>query len=200
MIPIPAGRHAHQSGAVLFVTMIFLLLMTIMALTTFTVSRGTQMVVGNLTTREQVWQTAQAESELALSSPSLYLNPNAILFDTTTGQFGDSITMSLDDAGTTSLKVNVTQKPVCYAAQQIVASTLDLSQLSNLECASLTRYTATGAVSPQLSCSNVMFRYTVQVNDPITNAVGSVTQGAAAQLQPDTAKSLCHSPTGALYF
>ena len=180
---------SQQSGVALFIALIFLVLLTVMALTTFTISKGSQQIIGNMTIRNVVLQTATQTSEAAISTTRLVDQPSQVLFNGST--YGN--TAAIDINGDTKTVINATvTPPTCNSAQPVPGNKLNLAILRDLACAN--------SASVGQYCFDVVFQFTTTANDILTNATSAVTQGAAVRSQPAPARNICHSPTGQLYF
>lgn len=187
MRSLPVQFRARQSGVVLFIALIFLVLLTVMALTTFTVSKGSQQIVGNMTSRNQTFQVATQISETAISTTRLVDQPTLVLLDPGTGVYGRTATIDIN--GDTKTVINaVVQLPTCNSANQVAGLNLILPK--DLGC----------ATNPPFYCYDVVFQFKTTADDPVTNAHSEVTQGAAVRAQPASAHNICQGPGGLQYF
>jgi hypothetical protein len=182
----PLRSQRHESGAVLFVALIFLMLLTVMTLTTFNLSKGTQQIIGNMAVRSQAFQVAQQTSETAISSNRLVHHP--------TDLFGTgSNTKAVDINGDHKTVINATvDPPQCISIQQVPDNKLDLGNERDLECANSSKN--------NLSCYDVLFQYATHATDPVTQATSTVTQGASVRSQPASSRNICRSASGDPYF
>lgn len=180
------GSPACERGTVLFIALVFLILLTLMALTTFNLSKGTQQIVGNMATRSQVFQVALQTSETAISTNRLVRHP-ADLFG------GGTNTVTVDVNGDRKTVISATvDLPQCVSIRQVVDNNLDLGSERDLECANSTKNA--------LFCYDVLFQYQVRATDPVTNATSSVGQGASIRSQPASVRNICRSASGEPYF
>lgn len=187
-------RFSSQRGAVLFMALIFLVLLTVMAVTTFTISKGSSQVIGNMTSRKQTLQTAAQVSDMAISTYHLVDTPNTPIL------YNGSLTaaVDLDVNGDTKTIINTvvpaSGRPNCFQATLKQNINLDLNDPVQKGCAN-------SNITGQ-NCYDISFRYTVEATDAVTGAVGSVTQGASVIAQPGPARNICHGPAPdyVLYF
>lgn len=192
MTPVGAfhrGNFRRQSGAVLFVALIFLMLLTVMALTTFNLSKGTQQIIGNMAVRSQAFQVAQQTSEAVISSNRFLHHPTDV--------FGvGTNTKTIDINGDQKTVITATvDPPQCISIQQVSGNKLDLGNEHDLDCVN-------SASSPQaknLSCHDVLFQFATHATDPVTKATSTVTQGASVRSQPASSLNNCVSASGAPY-
>lgn len=184
MKPIRVFRR--QSGAVLFIALVFLMLLTVMALTTFNLSKGTQQIIGNMAVRSQAFQVAQQTSEAAISTNRLVHHP-ADLF----GSGSNTVAVDVAGDGKTVMNASV-DAPKCVSIQQVVDDKLDLGKERDLECANSSKN--------KLFCYDVLFQYATHATDPLTKATSTVTQGASVRSQPASARNICRTADDKPYF
>lgn len=184
-----ARPSARQSGVALFIALIFLVLLTVMALTTFTISKGSSQIVGNLTIRNQTLQTAVQTSEAAISTTRLIDQPSQVL--AIGGSYGNTAAVDINSDTKTVINATVSP-PTCNSAVQVASNNLNLAILRDLACAN--------SATLHQYCFDVVFQFTTTAVDAKTSASSAVTQGAAVRAQPGPARNICHSSTGQLYF
>jgi len=177
---------AFERGTVLFIALVFLILLTVMALTTFNLSKGTQQIVGNVAARSQTFQVALQTSEAALSTNRLVHHP--------TDLFGSGTnTVSVDVNGDQKTVISATVvSPQCVSIQQVAGNKLDLGTERDLECAN--------SAKSDLFCYDVLFQFTTRATDSVTNATSTVGQGASIRSQPASARNICRNASGEPYF
>jgi hypothetical protein len=182
----PTHNSRRQGGAVLFIAMIFLILLTVMALTTFNLSKGTQQIVGNMAVRSQAFQTALQASERAISTNRLVNHPTNLF-----GTGANTLAVDINGDGKTVINATV-DTPECISIQQVLDNKLDLGKERDLECAN--------SVKTNLFCYDVLFEFATRATDPLTKATSTVAQGASVRSQPASARNICRSSTGEPYF
>jgi len=176
----------RESGAVLFIALVFLVLLTLMALTTFNLSKGTQQIIGNMAVRNTTFQVALQTSEKAISTNRMVHHPDD-LFGT------GSNTVAVDVNGDHKTVINATvDPPQCVSIQQVVDNKLDLGNERDLECAN--------SAKNGLFCYDVLFQFATRATDPLTKATSAVAQGASVRSQPASARNICRSSSGEPYF
>jgi len=182
----PYRCGACERGTVLFIALVFLILLTLMALTTFNLSKGTQQIVGNMAMRSQAFQVAVQTSEAAISTNRLVHHPNDL--------FGSGTnTVAVDVNGDRKTVISATvDPPQCVSIRQVVDNRLDLGSERDLECAN--------SAKSNLFCYDVLFQFRVRATDPVTNATSSVGQGASIRSQPASVRNVCRSASGEPYF
>lgn len=193
MTAMTGTRNPHsQSGVVLYIALIFLVLLTVMAVTTFTVSKGTQQVIGNQTNAALVRQVAAQTAENAISSTRLIDNPNAVLLQTSStggSSYTNNVTVDVNGDGKTVINARLTP-PKCVAAAPTVANQLNLPH--DQPCVF--------SAGTSFSCYDVNFGISVVASDPITNATANVGEGLYTRAQGDKARNICKNASGTPYF
>lgn len=182
----PMRTRKRESGAVLFVALVFLMLLTVMALTTFNLSKGTQQIVGNMAERNAAFQVALQTNEMAISTNRLIHHPTD-LFGTGT----NTVSVDINDERKTVINATV-DPPQCVSIQQVPENTLDLGNERDLECVN--------SAKNNLFCYDVLFQFSTRATDSLTKATSSVTQGASIRSQPASARNVCRSSSGEPYF
>ena len=179
-----------ESGAVLFMTLIFLVLLTVMAVTTFTVSKGTQQVIANMTARNLTFSIANQANENAISSVKVNTTPTTPLLAPNNTYVG-SFDVDVNGDGKTMINASVPAggQASCFAAAQVTGNALQLPR--DLKCAN--------AVQINMHCYDVNFAFSTLATDAVTNATTTVTQGAATRATPAQAQNICHGPAGEIY-
>ena len=189
MKPLRGRLHrsgASERGTVLFIALVFLILLTVMALNTFNLSKGTQQIVGNLAARRLAFQVALQTSEATISTNRLIHHP-ADLFGTGTNTF------AVDVNGDRKTVISATvDPPQCVSIRQVVDNQLELGSERDLECAN--------SAKSALLCYDVLFQFSARATDPVTHATSSVGQGASIRSQPASARNVCRSASGEPYF
>jgi hypothetical protein len=175
-----------ETGAVLFIALVFLMLLTLMALTSFNLSKGTQQIVGNMAARSTAFQVALQASETAISSNRLVHHPDDLF-----GWGTNTLTVDVNGDGKTVVNATV-DPPQCVSIQQVVDNKLDLGNERDLECANSSKN--------GLFCYDVLFQFATRATDPVTKATSAVAQGASVRSQPASARNICRSAAGDPYF
>ena len=176
----------NESGAVLFIALVFLVLLTLMALTTFNLSKGTQQIIGNMAARNTTFQVALQTSETAISTNRLVHHPNDLF-----GTGSNNVAVDVNGDQKTVINASV-DAPQCISIQQVVDNKLDLGNERDLECAN--------SAKNGLFCYDVVFQFNSRATDPVTKATSAVTQGASVRSQPASARNICRSASGEPYF
>lgn len=182
------GNFRRQSGAVLFVALIFLMLLTVMALTTFNLSKGTQQIIGNMAVRSQTLQVAQQASETVISKNRFIHHPGDVF-----GTGSNTTTIDVNGDQKTVISATV-DPPQCISIQPVSSNQLALGNEHDLDCAN-----SANLNGKNVSCYRVLFQVATHATDPVTKATSTVGQGASVSLQKAEAFNNCHSASGQMY-
>ena len=108
----------RQRGITLFVTMILLILITLVAVTTFNAGRSSMQIVGNLQQRNDSVAAAQEAIETAISTTKLLDTPAAII-SPGCGGTANTVCVDVNGDGTNDVTVAIkghgaTGNPGCH--------------------------------------------------------------------------------------
>jgi Tfp pilus assembly protein PilX len=98
--------HKGQRGITLLLTMIFLILMSLFAISTFKTSSSNVRIVGNMQVRQEGLASAQQAIELIISSTLFSTDPDLVA--------QSPIGVDIDGDGKDDYVVNISPKPNCY--------------------------------------------------------------------------------------
>lgn len=107
---------ASQRGATLVVTLIFLVLMSLFAISAFNSSSNNLRIVGNTQTRQESLAAAQTAIESTISSTAFAQNPDAVA--------ASPVLVDVDGNGVTDYTAMLTPRPQCLRAKAILAADL----------------------------------------------------------------------------
>lgn len=163
----------QQRGATLLVSLIMLVLITLLAVTSFKLSKGNLQVVGNMQQRNQALTAAQGAVEKVISSPQFTTTPN----------ISNTTYVSVNGSSTNDIKVVTT--PTCISTIAIPASALNLSDSDDAGCVlgNTQQFGVEGvANTPSTLCSNALWDINSVATDVTSNAQVSVNQGTAVRV------------------
>lgn len=178
--------HRSQQGVVLVVGLMVLLMVTLMAVSGFNLTQSNLKVVGNMESREQAMNAANAAIEEAVSA-TLFVSSPANIFATnctgantrcydTNGDGGNDVTVTLD-------------VPRCVVVQPIKISELDLRDPQQAACVV---QTAEGSAGNDISlCANSVWELRAVAVDNVTQAQAAVTQGISVKVALNDVATAC---------
>ena len=177
MTPFPR----RQRGATLIVSLIMLLLITLLAISSFTVGKSNLQIVGNMQQRTQAFAAAQGAIATVISSTQFTTSPaNAI--PNPCGGVANTACVDVDGDGTTD--VNVTVNPTCDSIQPIPVTELDLSNPNDAGCAigASQDFGVVGASNNNSMCSNSVWDVQSSATDQMSGANFVIDQGVAVRV------------------
>lgn len=163
-----------QSGATLLVTMIFLILITLFAVSTFKTSSNNIRVVGNMQAKQEGVAAAQQAIELVISSDTFTTDPALVS--------QSPIDTDIDGDGVTDYVVLITPAPSCVRvtlSPSCGAGAANSSGVSGVLIEGL----GGGAAG---NCYIREWRVRAQVTDPRSGLTVAVNQGVAVPSDDDT--------------
>ncbi|MGE5466458.1 MAG: hypothetical protein ACM3Y9_03445 [Ignavibacteria bacterium] len=163
-------NRRSQRGATLLVGLIMLVLLTLLAITAFNLSRSNLKAVGNMQTHNEAVATAKSAIEEVLSKTDFSDNPAAA--------FGTGNIKSYDINGDTNADVTVTLVPQpCIKSYQILPA--DPSDPTSQGCAASVQqnYGVAGSTTWGSQCADIVWEVTAVATDNVTGATATVGQG-----------------------
>jgi Tfp pilus assembly protein PilX len=170
MTPFP---H-RQRGATLIVSLIMLVLITLLAVSSFSLGKGNVQIVGNMQQRGQAFAAAQQAVATTISSTQFTTTPaNAI-----PAPCGVANTVCVGVNGDGANDINVVVTPVCDSIQPItVQQALSDPTLFNCVVGAGQDPGVVGATNSNSLCSNSVWDVQASATDNLTGANLVVDQG-----------------------
>lgn len=168
-----------QGGAVLVVSLIMLLLVTVMAISSFNLSQTNLKVVGNLESRAQAEAFAQAAIDEAISTALFASRPNNVFIISCAPNTKCYSVGSGEAAG-----ITVTlEQPRCVRVRTIRNSELDADRLTDRQC-------FVGGQERSL-CAEVTWELRAAALDGVSGARAAVRQGVSMRSALNDVLSTC---------
>lgn len=163
----------RQKGATLLVGLIMLVLLTLMAVTSFRLGKSNLLIVGNMQFRNETVRAAEEAVEVAISTPTSVIGPS-------TG----SIDVNAD--GVADVTYDVT--PALVQAYVRTNSSLVLTNANDLGCAlgQLQTFGVVGAATGNSLCAQTLYDLKVEAAQLTTNTRVELHQGVAIQVPADS--------------
>jgi hypothetical protein len=181
----------HQQGLTLVTALIMLVLLTLLALTSFNLGNSTLQVVGNMQQREQSVAAANEAIEETISSTNFFNTPAAAL-PHPDGAPNQRL-VDIDADGKADIKVTISPPPSCVKAQVIKNSDLRLEDAEDAGCSVGTaqNFGVAGASDGNSDCANSVWDVNAVATDMATKASVKVTQGVAVRVAKDDIATNC---------
>jgi Tfp pilus assembly protein PilX len=178
----------------MFFALIFLVLLTLLAVTTFHVGRSSLQIVGNFQHRNDVLAAAQEAIEEAISTTRLVLSPGTIYLVPCTNPNTRCVDVNGD--GTNDVTVELTPTPTCVKAQAVKNRQLVITSATSPDLAcTVSPPPGTGGVvsipSGNSFCADTIWEVRAVASDSVTKAQTTVTEGVAVRVKTDTVATYC---------
>lgn len=182
MKPIPSP----QNGVSLLMSLLFLVLMTLMALTTFRLGKTSLQIAGNQQQRGQGLAAAQGAIEQVISSPQFATTPADAVPNACNGVPNTTCT---DINGDGVADINVAVTPTCVSSQVIPVASLDFTNSNDAGClaGASQDFGVVGGANNNSMCANMLWDVQAVATDTLNNAKNVVHQGTAVRVAATTA-------------
>jgi hypothetical protein len=167
-----------QQGITLFVALILLVMVTLLAVSSFRVSNTNLKVVSSMQGRNEAVASAQAAIDQVLSSSNFTTNPAAIA--------ASPASIDVDGDGNADYSVTFTPAPSCLRQRETPTSTLDITSANDRGCFGSSKYG--GSTS---NCADTIWEVAATTKDPVTSAETTVRQGVSIRLEKGEALNTC---------
>jgi Tfp pilus assembly protein PilX len=186
-----------QKGVTLVLSLIMLVLLTIMALSSFTIGKSSLQIVDNAQQQAQAQNAAQAILDQVVSTPAFVEAPGNVL-DNSNCPAGvtapaNSRCFDLYGDGKTVIVVAMSPQPFCTQVKAIPAASLDLTKEQDQACTveEKQQFGVDGVVSGASMCSDSMWEINAQATEQVSQAKAVVTQGVEMRVSNDAVSTAC---------
>jgi Tfp pilus assembly protein PilX len=172
----PHGANPHrQRGATLIVSLIMLLLITMLAVSSFTLGKSNLQIVGNMQQRGQAFAAAEAAVATVISSTQFSLTPTNAIAAPCMG--ANTTCASVNGSATNDIVVTVTA--VCDSTQPILNTQLNFNNPNDAGClqGAAQDFGVAGASNNNSMCSNNVWEIQASATDQMSGANYVVDQG-----------------------
>ncbi|MFC0254499.1 hypothetical protein [Massilia consociata] len=185
------ARYRRQRGVTLISALIMLVLLTLVALTTFNVGKSNMQIVSNMQQRDEAAAAAREVIEEAISNTRFTTAPDHVLAN----PCGEDNARCIDTNGDgqDDVRVRITPRPACVMAPVIKNTALDLAKLEDQVCSmgSSQSFGVAGAVDGNSACADSVWEISAEATDMQTEAQVQVTQGVAVRVARDDVTNNC---------
>ena len=168
----------RQKGATLLIGLIMLVLLTLMAITSFNLGKSNLQIVGNMQYRNETVRAAEEAVEAAISTPASVSAASASNID-------------INADGTPDVAVTIT--PTLVQAHVLKNSALNLDPLAGqLGCTlgQAQAFAIVGAATGNSLCARTLYDLRVVATQAATNTSVELHQGVSIQVPADTVCAL----------
>lgn len=183
-------KSKTQSGVTLLVTLIILVLMTLLAVSSFLLGKNSMQTVGNMQQRNEAMAAAQETLEDTVSKTYFFESPNNAIPD---GCAANTKCIDVNADGKADVTVKLAT-PTCIQAQVILVAELDLSNEEDKGCSigvQQGQFAVEGAATGNSICADSLWELSAEATDNVTESKVSVTQGAAVRVSTDNVAASC---------
>jgi Tfp pilus assembly protein PilX len=185
-------RQHRERGITLITALIMLVLLTLIALTSFNLGKSNLQIVTNMQQRDEAQAAAREVLEETISNTRFFVTPDNILANPCNGEANTRCVDSNGD-GKTDVKVAIAPAPKCVKAPVIKNTALRLEKTEDAECSmgSPQNFGVAGAVDGNSACADSIWEVTAVATDVETAAQATVTQGVAVRVARDDVTNNC---------
>jgi Tfp pilus assembly protein PilX len=172
-----------QSGATLIVSLMMLMIMTLLALTSFRLGKVNQQIVGNMQNRNQALSAAQIGIEQVISQAQFIKTPaDAVPMAQTCGNVRN--TMCIGVNGSTVKDVTAVLTPTCVSIKAIPVAALDFNKPNDAGClmGAAQSFGVVGGASNNSLCADALWDIQAAATDSTTKAQYNVNQGVGVRV------------------
>jgi Tfp pilus assembly protein PilX len=182
----------RQQGVTLIMALIMLVLLTLLALTSYNLGNSNLQIVSNMQQRNEAIAAAHEVIEEAISSTRFSITPGDALASPCANT-ANSRCVDINGDNVTDVTVTLSPAPACIKAQIVKNSALNPSLDEDAGCSvgEVQNHGTAGAVSGNSLCSNTVYEIHAIATDTVTDASVSVTQGVAMRVADDDSSTNC---------
>lgn len=183
----------RQQGVTLFMSMIMLVILTLLALSSFNVSQSNLQVVSNMQARDESLYAARAVIEEVISGTRFSTSPKQTL-SAQTGCKGDNFRcIDTNGDGAADVTVEIPDDPTCVKVKILKTAQLDMNIPTQANCAVGASQTpgVVGANTGNSLCADSVWEVQAVATDDVTEAKVTVTQGIAVMTEVDRIQTSC---------
>ena len=190
-------KYRRQSGVTLILSLIMLVLLTIMALSTFNIGKSNLQIVDNAQQASQAQNAAQAILDQVVSSPNFVDTPTAVLDNSNCpvelAAPANSRCVDVNGDGKTVVVVALTPQPTCTKVQVIPAKDLNVAVEEDRGCTlgEQQNFGIEGVTTGASLCSDSLWEINAQAREPVSAASATVTRGVSMRVSNDAVATAC---------
>lgn len=184
--PLPSRQH----GAVMLVALILMVMMLLVAISSFNMGRQNTIIAGNMQQKAEVVSAANQTVETVISTTTFITNPNAAIA-------GNEAVYDVNGDGTGDITVTLSPAPCVKKTQPIKNAELSVTNANDVACSvgANQNLGVEGASTGDSLCSNSVWEINAVASDNVTGASTTVTTGVGVRIATDDANNpanICH--------
>ena len=188
--PYEIAVRRSQRGVTLIVGMIMLVLITLLVLASYHLSRNNLEIVGNAQQRNEALAAAQQTIEAAIDSALLTSNPTSLFPTPCPGWTDNTLCYDVNADGTNDVVVQITPAPTCVKGQAIPLTSLSLTDPNDQACRQQVQqcFGQEGCASTDSSCANSLWDIRAVAQNLAPNGTSAASRGPVAVVNQGIAK------------
>lgn len=186
----PSTRVRTQAGMTLIMALIMLVVLTLLALTSFNLGRSNLQIVSNMQQRDEAIAAAHEVIEETISSTAFFETPESIL----ARPCGEANTTCIDTNGDGKHDVKVAlPKPACVKVAPLKSADLKLDTEEGRSCSQGNgqSFGVAGAETGNSACADSVWDIHAVATEINTNATVEVVQGVSVRVAADDTATSC---------
>jgi len=189
--------RSRQQGISLIMSLIMLVLLTMVALSTFNLGKGGLQLVDNAQQRSQAQNAAQVTIDTVISSSAFVNNPTTVLDNgncpTALNAPANSTCTDLYGDGKTVINVALSPTPACVQAKTVPQSSLDVTKSEDLGCTLgvAQNFGIANTSSSGSLCSDSVWEINAAASEATSNAKALITQAVKMRVSTDAVATSC---------
>ena len=189
MSACPRRQSANsQRGTALIVGLIMLVLLFLLGIAAFNMTRQNAAITGNVQARQQAINAAMQATDVVISNTQFMNTPSAAL----TGSCGgNKYCVDINDDGVPDVTVTLIPQPCVKEVAVIQNSSLNLMDPQDLACTDQSgpNLGIAGSTNNNSLCANSVWEINAVATDDVTQTSATVTTGVAVRVATDDATS-----------
>ena len=182
----------REQGMTLLMALIMLVVLTLLALTSFNMTQANMQVVTNMQQRDAVTFAARGVLDEVLSSAAFHANAGQTLSQQTGCSEGaDARCIDTNGDGINDVVVKVEVAPKCVKVKTIKSSELNLALPEERKCTTQAQNFGTVGATGNSMCADSVWEVQVVAKDSVSDAKMTVTQGIGVRVAVDTIMTKC---------
>jgi Tfp pilus assembly protein PilX len=181
----------RQHGMTLIMALIMLVVLTLLALTSFNLGKSNLQIVSNMQSRNESVAAAHEVIEQAISNTNFFEQPEAVL-SKTCGE-ANSACVDTNGDGTDDVKVVLSPPPTCVKVAPIKGDKLDLNTEDGRNCSlgETQNSGVEGSNTGNSACADSTWEITAVATDLQNQSTAQVVQGVAVRVPSDDTTTSC---------
>jgi len=191
------NRPGRQRGFTLIVGLTLLVLMTMVAVVAFNMSRGSLQVVDNMQQRNEAQAAAQYVLDQTISGLLFSDSPTAVFGTSVNCPTGispgsNSECIDVNGDGKIIMQVKLNPAPACISSSPVSFAQLDLTKAEDQTCVIAGGGgSGLGKITQASNCYNTLWDINASAFDPVSEAQVLVTEGVTLRKGGDVVATYC---------